>query len=113
MPRDSVFVVYVDHAEGNGERLFVLVREHDLEGIVAKHRLSRYTVEDGKPAWAKIRNRRYSQMIGRDLLLDTLAPAANGTRRYSLLNSCMTLMGNSARGGGSPCASSACDGPYR
>jgi hypothetical protein len=52
--------------EAEGERLFQLICERDLEGIVAKHRESRYAVTDGNPAWIKIRNRRYSQMIGRD-----------------------------------------------
>lgn len=58
----------VDHVEGEGERLFEVVCERDLEGIVAKHRLSRYTTENHNPAWVKIKNRRYSQIIGRDEL---------------------------------------------
>jgi hypothetical protein len=36
------------------------------EGIVAKHRHSQYAITDDNPAWVKIRNRSYSQMIGRD-----------------------------------------------
>ncbi len=50
--------------------LFELVCERDLEGMVAKHRLSRYAVAHHNPAWVKIRNRRYSQMIGRDDLFE-------------------------------------------
>lgn len=56
--------------------LFELVCERDLEGIVAKHRSSRYTVADHNTAWAKIRNRRYSQVIGRDGLFTNRYEAA-------------------------------------
>ena len=70
IPAGCDALLYVDHIEGEGERLFELARERDLEGIVAKHRHSRYTAENGNPAWAKIKNRRYSQMIGRDELFE-------------------------------------------
>src|SRR5581483_1004325 len=53
VPRESAYLAYVDHVEGEGERLFNLARERDLEGIVAKHRQSRYAVQDGNPAWVK------------------------------------------------------------
>jgi len=61
---------FVDHVQECGEELFDLVCARDLEGSVAKHRLSRYTVENGNPPWIKIRNRGYSQMIGRDELFE-------------------------------------------
>lgn len=35
----------MDHVEGDGERLFELACERDLEGMVAKHRQSRYIVD--------------------------------------------------------------------
>ena len=70
VPSHSDHLLYVDHVETDGQRLFQLSCEHDLEGIVAKHRHSRYSVEDGNPAWVKIRNPRYSQMIGRDELFE-------------------------------------------
>jgi len=70
MPTHSDHLLYVDHVETNGECLFKLACERDVEGIVAKHRHSRYAVENGNPAWAKIRNSRYSQMIGRDELFE-------------------------------------------
>jgi bifunctional non-homologous end joining protein LigD len=76
VPNRSAFLVYVDHVEGEGEHLFKLVCERDLEGVVAKHSLSRYTVEDGNPGWVKIRNRRYSQMVGRDELFEKRYKAA-------------------------------------
>jgi ATP-dependent DNA ligase len=40
-------LLFVDYVQEHGDRLFELVCERDLEGIVAKHRLSRYTVENG------------------------------------------------------------------
>jgi bifunctional non-homologous end joining protein LigD len=63
-------LLFVDYVQEHGDKLFELVCARDLEGIVAKHRLSRYTVENGNPAWIKIRNRSYSQMIGRDELFE-------------------------------------------
>lgn len=70
VPYHAALMIYVDHVEGDGERLFALVCERDLEGIVGKHRQSRYVVEDGNPGWVKIRNRRYSQLVGRDDLFE-------------------------------------------
>jgi ATP-dependent DNA ligase len=72
----SSLLFYVDHVEGEGERLFELAYVRDLEGIVAKHRNSRYTTENGNPAWVKIKNRRYSQVIGRDELFERRYEAA-------------------------------------
>jgi len=37
----------VDHIQERGQELFELACARDLEGIVAKHRLSRYTLENG------------------------------------------------------------------
>lgn len=69
-PGNSVCLLYVDHIEENGEQLFGLACERDLEGIVPKHRQSRYSTEDHNPAWVKIRNRHYSQLAGRDELFE-------------------------------------------
>jgi len=76
VPKESAYLAYVDHVEGEGERLFNLACERDLEGIVAKHRQSRYVVQNGNPAWVKIRNRGYSQVIGRDELFERKWEAA-------------------------------------
>jgi hypothetical protein len=70
VPRHSALLMFVDHLEGNGESLFKAVCQRDLEGMVAKHKLSRYVVEDGNPAWIKIKNRTYSQVAGRDKLFE-------------------------------------------
>lgn len=76
VPVHSTYLLFADHVEAHGEWLFDRACERDLEGIVAKHRLSRYMVEDGNPAWVKIRNRRYSQMVGRDELFERRYEAA-------------------------------------
>jgi bifunctional non-homologous end joining protein LigD len=70
VPQGAASLLYVDHVEGQGERLFELACERDLEGIVAKHGKSRYVAEDGNPTWVKIRNRNYSQLVGRDDLFE-------------------------------------------
>jgi ATP-dependent DNA ligase len=71
-----------------------LICQRDLEGIVAKHRNSRYLIAEGNPPWIKIRNRGYSQMIGRDELFE---------RRYEEKgapeigwNACAKAAGNAA-----------------
>ena len=76
VPDGCPFLLYVDYVAAEGERLFQLACDRDLEGIVAKHGQSRYEVADGNPAWLKIRNRRYSQMIGRDELFERRYEAA-------------------------------------
>ncbi len=38
MPDEAERLLYCDHVEGKGEGLFRLACEHDLEGIVAKHK---------------------------------------------------------------------------
>jgi hypothetical protein len=55
MPTSSKHLLCVDHVDGHGERLFELTCARDLEGIVAKHRRSRYSSEEGNPAWSKSR----------------------------------------------------------
>jgi hypothetical protein len=50
--------------------LFERVCELDLEGIVAKHKYGPYVVEREQSTWFKIRNRSYSQMVGREELFE-------------------------------------------
>ncbi|SRR6266849_759491 len=63
IPQLSPHVLYVDHIESEGERLFRLTCEEDLEGVVAKHRQSKYRLDTDR--WIKIKNRHYTQAIGR------------------------------------------------
>ena len=69
MPRKSERLLYCQHIEADGEALFRLACEHDLEGIVAKHKGTPYLPER-KSSWLKIRNPNYSQWIGREELFE-------------------------------------------
>jgi len=59
---------YCDHIDGDGEGLFRLSCEHDLEGIVAKRKSDPYLREYTN--WLKIRNKNYCQWIGREELVE-------------------------------------------
>ena len=50
-----------------GEELFHLACQRDLEGIVAKRRLDPYVPST---SWLKIRNRSYSQWVGREEMFE-------------------------------------------
>jgi bifunctional non-homologous end joining protein LigD len=65
-------LLYCDHIEGDGERLFELACQNDLEGIVAKPKNSPYRFTETQTYWLKLKNRDYSQQFGRD---DLFAPA--------------------------------------
>jgi len=54
--------------EQDGEGLFRLACEEDLEGMVAKRKSDPY-LED-HTSWLKIRNRDYSQWVGREELFE-------------------------------------------
>jgi len=60
-------ILYAQHVEGEGKRMFEEICALDLEGIVAKRRLGIYK-DDGN-AWLKVKNRSYSQDEGRHELL--------------------------------------------
>jgi bifunctional non-homologous end joining protein LigD len=64
-------ILYVDHIEKHGLRLFEKVCDLDLEGIVAKRMNSVYR-PIGRPNrdWIKIKNPHYSQVEGRDNLFN-------------------------------------------
>jgi bifunctional non-homologous end joining protein LigD len=68
MPKSGQRLLYCDHIVGDGEGLFRLACEYDLEGIVAKRKPDPYLVEHAK--WLKIRNREYSQWVGREELFE-------------------------------------------
>lgn len=68
VPRTTERLLYVDHIEHNGEGLYQLACEHDLEGIVAKRKGAPYLPEQS--TWQKIRNRNYSQWEGREELFE-------------------------------------------
>jgi bifunctional non-homologous end joining protein LigD len=62
--RSARAVQLVDHVRGTGIDLYALACALDLEGIVAKRADSLYRVEI-PPVWLKIKNRDYSQGVGR------------------------------------------------
>jgi ATP-dependent DNA ligase len=68
VPKRSERLQYCDHIDGDGEGLFRLACEHDLEGIVAKRKSDPYLPEHAK--WLKIRNQAYSQWVGREELFE-------------------------------------------
>jgi bifunctional non-homologous end joining protein LigD len=61
---------FVDHVDGSGIPLFERVCKLDLEGIVAKHKDAPYVIEREHSTWFKIRNPNYSQMVGREKLIE-------------------------------------------
>jgi hypothetical protein len=61
---------YVEHVEQYGTTLFERVCKMDLEGIVAKHSFGNYVTERERTTWFKIKNRSYSQSVGREKLFD-------------------------------------------
>jgi hypothetical protein len=69
-PSDESRLQYVDHVEECGTELFRLVCDLDLEGIVAKPKHSPYEREETRSTWYKIKNRGYSQMVGRHELFE-------------------------------------------
>jgi len=68
MPKRAQRLLYCDHIDADGQGLFRLACDHDLEGIVAKRKSDPYLAEHA--AWYKIRNRPYSQWAGREELFE-------------------------------------------
>jgi len=60
-------IFYAQHIEGSGKAFFEEICRRDLEGIVAKRKLSVY--RDDGTGWLKIKNPNYSQAEGRHELL--------------------------------------------
>ena len=67
LPRRSQAVLYVEHVE-SGTDLFRVICERDMEGVVAKQGSGRYTPD--ATTWVKIKNRQYSQAVGREDFFD-------------------------------------------
>ena len=80
-PRQPSALLYVDHVEQHGDRLFHLACRQDLEGIVAKLRKGVYDCQHGT-SWIKIKNPGYTQIVGGQELF-----RANKTYLYHLIES--------------------------
>ncbi len=68
VPKRGERLLYCDHVEADGDGLFRLACEHDLEGIVAKRKSDPYLPDHA--SWLKIRNQAYSQWAGREELFE-------------------------------------------
>ena len=68
VPKRGERLLYCDHIDRDGEGLFRLACENDLEGIVAKRKGDPYLPDHAK--WVKIRNHDYSQWVGREELFE-------------------------------------------
>jgi bifunctional non-homologous end joining protein LigD len=79
--RRSACVQYLPHMHRRGVELFSQVVERDLEGVVAKLRQAPYGLVDGKSPWVKIKNRQYTQAVGRHEQFDRLRGGKRLARR--------------------------------
>jgi ATP-dependent DNA ligase len=61
--------LYLEHV-ASGTDLFRVICDRDMEGIVAKQAGARYMPE--ATTWVKIKNRQYSQAVGREDFFDRL-----------------------------------------
>ena len=68
VPKRGERLLYCDHIDQDGEGLFRLACENDLEGIIAKRKSDPYLPEHA--SWLKIRNHDYSQWVGREELFE-------------------------------------------
>jgi bifunctional non-homologous end joining protein LigD len=69
VPHHGGRLLYCDHVDGDGEKLFRLACQHDLEGVVAKWKSGPY-LQERPTSWIKIRNQGYSQWVGREELFE-------------------------------------------
>ena len=61
---------YAKHVHATGASLFEQVCKLDLEGVVAMHATDPHTPEPKHTRWLKIRNKEYSQWVGREELFE-------------------------------------------
>ena len=66
------WLLYAQHIEEYGRHFFQEISARDLEGIVAKRKLSVY--KPGGNSWLKIKNKSYSQAEDRHELLTKRKP---------------------------------------
>jgi len=62
MPMKSEPLLYCDHIDQDGEGMFRLACENDLEGFVAKRKSDPYLTDHA--TWLKVRNHDYSPWVG-------------------------------------------------
>ena len=74
--------------------MFQLACKRDLEGIVAKRKFDPYLLDNAK--WYKIRNRNYSQWVGREKLFER---ERVGDPDWHLWNACALVADQAAHKG--------------
>ena len=74
-------MLYLDHLAERGCDLFRVACERDLEGIVGKWTGGTYQTDGRNTSWVKVKNREYSQAVGRSDLFE--ARRSNETRGAS------------------------------
>jgi bifunctional non-homologous end joining protein LigD len=87
LPQTGERLLYCDHVELAGEEFFWLACQRDLEGIVAKCRFDPYLL-DGSVRWYKVRNRQYSQWVGREELFER---ERETDPEFAIWNSCVKV----------------------
>lgn len=81
VPRRAPCFQYLPHVHRRGVDLFNEVVQRDLEGVVAKLKQAPYGLVGGKSPWVKIKNREYSQAVGRHEQFDRLQSEKRLARR--------------------------------
>ena len=77
LPHSPAQILFTPHLDGKGVQLFTAACDYDLEGIVAKRKISAYIdgADGVTDCWLKIKNPSYSQADGRhDLLASARKP---------------------------------------
>ena len=72
----GLHVLYSDHIERRGIELFELICQHDMEGMIGKWKFGRYD----EPSWVKIKNPKYSQVVGRREKFEERRPKSSAGR---------------------------------
>ncbi len=80
VPRRCAPVLYVQHVAIHGVALFDQVCEQDLEGVVGKWSSGSNRCDGATTSWVKIKNRAYSQVVGRHELFE-----GRGRQRTAML----------------------------
>jgi ATP-dependent DNA ligase len=68
----------LSHSVANGTDVFRMICDRDMEGIVAKQASAGYT--PAATTWVKIKNREYSQAIGREDFFNRRKPGSGVLR---------------------------------
>ena len=82
-------MLFSDHIEAKGREVFRAACRMDLEGIVAKRHSDPYLPEHA--TWLKIRNKNYSQWVGREELFER---ERSSDPDFAAWNNCVLVCGD-------------------